>query len=307
MTEDEVRLAFHHNSFQVKVLESSGMEFQDLFVRIMERAFPDHFEAVRPYGNQGDWKCDGRMLGCYYQCYAPNELTDRKVIAKINEDFNGCIQKWGNSVREWTFVHNSCNGLPPTVRKNIDQLRQANPGIAISEWNRNKLWTILESISYLKRSEVLGHVPSQNEVSSFTHAELAVIVSFLAKNQYDDTLIDDVLPIEDKILKNRLGVHSRKLIMIGVGGAPRVDAYINMHPDSSVGEEIRKTVVAKYSELRYAHPREPDLVFGAMCAFVAAGSLDAKVQGAALAVIGYFFSSCDIFEREGGWISSDTA
>lgn len=307
MTEEEVRLAFHHNAFQLKVLESSGNEFQDLFVRIMERAFPDEFEAVRPYGNQGDWKCDGRLSRCYFQCYAPNTLTDTRTIEKINDDLHGCIQKWGDSVREWTFVHNSASGLPPRVRKYVDQLREENSNIVISEWNRNRLWAVLESLPYSKRSEVLGHVPSSTEVSNFSHAELAIIVKFLARTEYDDTLIDDVLPVDEKIRRNRLGIHSRRLIMIGVGGAPKVNAYISRHPDPSLGEEIRRTIVAKYEELRHIHSDDPDLVFGNMCSFVADGSLDPKVQGAALAVVGYFFLSCDIFEIEGGWISNDSA
>ena len=70
---DEVQEAFYRLGFRVAFLEKKGTEFQDLFVRLAGYAFGPDFEAVRPYGKQGDFKCDGRRVstGTIFQCYAP--------------------------------------------------------------------------------------------------------------------------------------------------------------------------------------------------------------------------------------------
>ena len=49
---DRFRLAFHTKRREA---------FQDWFVRLAGHAFGSDFEEVRPYGAQGDLKCDGRL------------------------------------------------------------------------------------------------------------------------------------------------------------------------------------------------------------------------------------------------------
>lgn len=55
----EAFLALH---FRTAFLEKKGTEFQDWFAKLASDAHGADFEIVRPYGNQGDWKCDGRMV-----------------------------------------------------------------------------------------------------------------------------------------------------------------------------------------------------------------------------------------------------
>lgn len=44
------------------------MEFQDCFLKIMEKAHAGEFFAVRPYGNAGDLKCDGYLIAWRLVC-----------------------------------------------------------------------------------------------------------------------------------------------------------------------------------------------------------------------------------------------
>lgn len=289
-------LAFHFNVFHRKVLEASGEEFQSLFVQIMERICPDTFEAVRPYGNQGDWKCDGRLGSQYFQCYAPNDMRASEAIAKITTDFHGCIAKWGAKVLEWTFVHNAPDGLPPQVRSHIDDLKGQNTHIAISEWHRNRLWGLLRELPYTTRAEILGAVPSPEDLQNVSFAELQVIVKYLAKPVAIHPEFGTVLPPDRKIRKNELGPYSTTLLQVGTQQWGRVKDYIDRHPDPEVGEVLRQHFNNEYSRLREAYPGDPDTIFGKLLRFASCSSDDSKMQGAGLAVLTYFFITCDVFE-----------
>jgi len=114
---DPVSEAFNSLHFKLAFLERKGTEFQDWFAKLASDAHGADFEIVRPYGNQGDWKCDGRIVstGTVFQCYGPETPTDKKTIAKIDEDFVGAINKWPGFMKAWVFVHNHIGGQPPAV------------------------------------------------------------------------------------------------------------------------------------------------------------------------------------------------
>ena len=95
MTKDERYIATLQ--FQNKVLKSSGNSYEELFTCVMQQANP-YFTQVKPQGSWGDKKNDGfdPTTGTYYQVYAPENLstTEKKAIAKLNEDFNGLKAFW---------------------------------------------------------------------------------------------------------------------------------------------------------------------------------------------------------------------
>ena len=126
---DAVSETFYALHFKIAFLEKKGTTFQDWFVKLAGYALGSDFEAVRPYGGQGDWKCDGRQLstGTIFQCYAPEAATEQKTIAKIDTDFAGAFAEWPNFMRAWTLVHNDPRGVPPAVANHLDQKRQSYP------------------------------------------------------------------------------------------------------------------------------------------------------------------------------------
>ncbi|WP_374713781.1 ABC-three component system protein [Symbiobacterium terraclitae] len=293
-----IELSFHHMAYHLRVLESSGEAFQHLFVQIMERAYPGSFESVKPYGNQGDWKCDGRLGGQYFQCYAPAEMKVAVATAKIREDFAGCIARWGDRVKEWTLVHNSREGLPAPIWDLLDSLRSAYPNVEITCWHRNRLWEELKNLPYSTRCEVLGAVPGRSEVQQVTFAELEVIVKYLNNVKPSSSEIGTVVPPEEKMEKNKLGNYARQLITIGVSEFARVKSYIDRSPDPNVGEVLRQRFNEEYRRLKAEYPDEPDLVFGKLHRFASCWSDDTKIQGAGLTVLCYFFVTCDVFRTE---------
>lgn len=102
---DRFRLAFHTHQ---------GTAFQDWFVQLAGHAFGVDFEEVRPYGPEGDPKCDGRRISTksVFQCYAPYLMKEPELIAKVDEDFHGARSHWAVDVAEWIFVHNDGRGFP---------------------------------------------------------------------------------------------------------------------------------------------------------------------------------------------------
>lgn len=80
----EAFLALH---FRTAFLEKKGTEFQDWFAKLASDAHGVDFEIVGPYGNQGDWKCDGRMVstGFVAQILGWDSLYESGVITGRHE------------------------------------------------------------------------------------------------------------------------------------------------------------------------------------------------------------------------------
>ena len=56
---ESIAESFFQLNFRITLLEKKGTAFENWFVSLAGHAFGSDFEGVRPYGNKGDWKCDG--------------------------------------------------------------------------------------------------------------------------------------------------------------------------------------------------------------------------------------------------------
>jgi hypothetical protein len=108
----------HFLWYKYRCSECSFSEFQILFENIIKRVEPK-FMSVRPYGPIGDRKCDGLFFAegasTVFQVYAPDELKQDELIRKINEDLEGAVLHWSESLQCWIFVYNVRRGVPPDV------------------------------------------------------------------------------------------------------------------------------------------------------------------------------------------------
>jgi hypothetical protein len=84
---DELQQSIYVLRFRLAFHTLQGTAFQDWFVQLAGHAFGADFEEVRPYGTQGDLKCDGRRISTksVYQCYAPDLMKDVNLIAKVTD------------------------------------------------------------------------------------------------------------------------------------------------------------------------------------------------------------------------------
>jgi len=158
--------AFARNMFRLKVYESEGQAYEDLFINIMARANPN-FKPVKPQGNIGDRKNDGydNKTGTYYQVYAPEDLSKSQTDAlkKIERDFSGLKAFWDGiyPVQEFYFVLNDkYQGTYPTLQKEVAQIGTKH-GLKESHiLGAHNLENILFSLADDIIVSIVGHIPS---------------------------------------------------------------------------------------------------------------------------------------------------
>lgn len=95
--------------FKLKLYESHGDHFQQLFSAVMHYSDPG-FKAVAPAGAWGDGGNDGWIenKGAYYQLYGPKASSKSNPIKELDKaitDFSKLEEKWGN-IKEYYFVIN---------------------------------------------------------------------------------------------------------------------------------------------------------------------------------------------------------
>lgn len=116
-------------SFKLKVHESNGIEYENLFSKVMSYYHPG-FDKVKPHGNIGDRGNDGWVYGAgiYYQVYAPEDLpsNEKKSLDKMKTDFEKLYSYWNtiSTVREFYYVVNDkYNGIPPYLNNAIAEIK----------------------------------------------------------------------------------------------------------------------------------------------------------------------------------------
>ena len=293
---DTIAASFYRIKFKNAFLEKKGTEFQNWFVDLAGHAFGSDFEAVRPYGNQGDWKCDGRQVstGTIFQCYAPETLTDTKTITKIDEDFTGALKKWSDRMKVWAFVHNDTRGVPPSVISHLDSLRKQNPGVKIEIWQEPKLFELFNLLTNNTKDLLFGPVPSQRLMDELVLSDLEPVVDALEQRDLDPS--DEIPPPPSvrKLEKNTLSEYSADLLRFGRRKVGLVELYFRRSARVELGEQIAEAFRERYSYLKSLE-LPPDQIFMYLQKY-AGMSGEPKRQAAAMAVLAYFFDTCDIFE-----------
>jgi hypothetical protein len=159
-------ISAHRLLFKLKCTECKESAFQKFFEEIMQR-HDKTFMPVRPVGSEGDWKCDGYSAGSQtvYQCYSPAELRTGKTAKKVNTDFTGALKKWGDSMRNWTFVWNGY-ALPPHVVAQLNEIQfRFAQRVKIDHLGPEKLWTeIVSKLPPTDLIELLGEIQLHPEL-----------------------------------------------------------------------------------------------------------------------------------------------
>jgi hypothetical protein len=293
---DELQRSIYVDRFRVAFHTHQGTAFQDWFVRLAGHAFGADFEEVRPYGPQGDLKCDGRRIstGSIFQCYAPYLMRDSALIAKVNEDFHGARAQWAAKMVEWIFVHNDTRGLPPKAVHHIDGLREAHPLIAIETWSEPELLRIAMTLELAALEALFGFAPSIGIVDRLVMADLVPIIDALQRQEPNPRDPPLTPPSSEKLEKNALSEESALLLQIGRRKGGLVESFFRKGARPDRGETIAEAFRARYAELKTLG-LPTDTIFKHLQDFAGMNG-NPKRQGAALAVLSYFFESCDIFE-----------
>lgn len=285
--------------FNLACATLSGEQYQELFAQVMERRDPG-FRRVRPWGTLGDRKNDGwsparRML---FQCYAPSTMSERVLVAKLVEDYEGAADYWADFFDKWIFVHNDRGGMAPTVSAQIAVLNARSDDIACDSWGPFQLRGEFACLTDNDRSVLLGPALVPLDFMSVDAQVLRPLIDALGAMTPDPGA--QVAPVPaTKIAANELNDAQIFFLQMGAARAPLVEQYLtNAYMLPSHADEIAEAVAVKYRQLRDdGHP--PSVTLDFLIAWVTGGSLDSTVLAHGFAVIAYFFERCHIFEIPG--------
>lgn len=293
---DELQRSIYVDRFRLAFHTLKGTAFQDWFVRLAGYAFGPDFEEVRPYGPYGDLKCDGRRIstGSVFQCYAPDAMKEANLIAKVDEDFHGARAHWADNLQEWVFVHNDGRGLPPNAVQHLDELRRSHAPLQIAAWSGPELHDLVMKLDLSAIQALFGYAPS---VAIMQRLELSDIVPIIEALQRQEPSPSDpplTPPSPEKLEKNALSKEAETLLRFGRQKSALVGTFFRKSPRPDLGEHIAEAFRLRYAELK-ALDLPADTVFKHLQNYSGFDG-EPKRQGAALAVLAYFFDSCDIFE-----------
>jgi hypothetical protein len=293
---DELQRSIYVERFRLAFHTQKGAAFQDWFVRLAGHAFGPDFEEVRPYGPYGDLKCDGRRIRTrsVFQCYAPDTMKEADLIAKVDEDFHGARAHWNANMQEWVFVHNDGRGLPPNAVQHLDGLRQAYAPLQIATWSEPELLQLAMGLDLSALQALFGPAASIAIVDRLVMSDLVPIIEALQRQEPNPGDPPLTLPSLEKLEKNALSEEAGLFLRMGRRKSGMVDSFFRKSPRPDLGEKIAEAFRMRYAELK-ALDLPADTIFKHLQDYAGFNG-EPKRQGAALAVLAYFFDSCDIFE-----------
>lgn len=298
VTIDRVSRAHWETCFENRFLKEQGVQFQQLFWAIMERTYPGDFQRVVPWGSVGDLKSDGYLPSQQrlFQCYGPKSLDAKATIQKIDADYNGAIEHWGEYFTEWTFVHNALDGgLPAPVAEKLAALTAQNPSHPARPWGFAELRTQVFLMSESDLMAFLGPAPTIRTMLTIGADDLAPLIDHISTaNPPVSSTLEPVPP--GKLDANLFTAPYRELIEAGFVRTSLVREYFRKHHEPMYQDRAATWFRDSYRLLRAQglsaddiYDRLRDLVGGV-------GPANARRQSAVMAVTSYFFETCDIFE-----------
>ncbi len=283
--------------FRLAALERSGEAYQELFASIMERRDAG-FQRVRPWGNQGDRKNDGWSPGqrTLFQSYAPRTMTAAKLLAKLQEDYDGAKDYWQEFFDTWVFVHNDPDGLGPEAAFLIESLN-AEADFHCTAWGVNELREQFSLLHDSDKSAILGPELTAADFLSVDAEILRPLLENLGMMIPDPTATVEPVPVT-KLNANDLSTDQIEFLRVGSIRAPIVDNYMNnAYLLPSHKDAIAEAVRLRYVQLRDNEQFSSQRIFDELLAWVCGGVSETSVMSNALAILAFFFERCDIFEN----------
>lgn len=301
---------FARIQFKVLVLEADGQRYQDLFVRVMTKRNTG-FRTIKPAGRSvGDQGNDGYIAntGCYYQVYAP-EKPDQKAAdaaSKAKRDFQRIKEKWVKtaSINEYYFVFNDkFKGSYPQIEHALAEIKQEN-NLKVSEpFLAKDLEREFLMLSEDDMMDVLrGPIPRPEHIEDIDYAIFTGILQHIV-DDYERSTIFDKLEVPDfyqKIKFNRISSMVESLFNHGSYQRNAIEEYFQRTGEFS-RRDVRDRLATVYQESKeqiseYALDEDGDHIFFTMLNTIAQDG-KRSIQDAIIALIAFFFETCDVFEE----------
>lgn len=163
--------------------------------------------------------------------------------------------------------------------------------------NQTNTYTIEELRIWKREHELWVLEMYSQSMPSVTFAELQVVAAATLNNPQLPSDSFTLTPPREKMAKNGLTDQSSFMLMLSIGKAKDVETFVESMAqlDYTFPERLRSGFLNKYNELS-AEGLEGDSLFQAMLEFSAGISTDFRIRSAGLAVLGYMFEKCEVFE-----------
>jgi hypothetical protein len=174
--------------------------------------------------------------------------------------------------------------LCPNHHTLVDKQFNTYTAVQIQGWKANIERWVLSSLK-----AIMPQI-SFSELEIITRGLLAAIGS----RSVDYT----VIPPQEKMDKNGLSHSTRDFMMIALARANVVTDFVDQFSrvDPSFADRLRAGFVAQYETVK-AEGTLGDELFENMLTFACSMKVDMKSRAAGLAVLGYFFEACEVFEK----------
>jgi hypothetical protein len=174
--------------------------------------------------------------------------------------------------------------LCPTHHTLVDKQHRTHTAEMLNRWKRDTekkvtdaLRTVMPQVTFTELKQITASLVTHNSIGC---PDLTVI------------------PPAEKIAKNKLSSVTHSYLAIALAKADVVRAFIDQFTrlDETFSSRLRTGFIQEYVHLKN-DGLSGDELFQEMLNFATGGKTDLTTQAAGLAVLGYYFEACEVFER----------
>jgi hypothetical protein len=283
--------------------EIDGDAFESFFQNIGKALWGSGFQATIPMGRRGDLKCDGWRadVGYVYQCYGPRygQADVDDALKKVDQDFRGAQDHWQELLKKWWFVVGLYKDkVPSEILRLMAQL--SNDLKVPSELlHRGDIVELARGIVADVRATMFGRAPGRRDmIRGATYENIGRALAYIRADITRSPIEPVPLPpdVDAKVAFNVLPDSVRHFFTISTAAADRVRHYISNHAEPDEAARMAEGFSARYRLLRDGGA-EPAEAFRELLIFAGGAHGDPDRDVAALAIVTYFFTTCQIFEH----------
>lgn len=304
---------FYTKLFNLKIHESTGEAFEDLFCEVMMFT-DDRFRKIPPWGNKGDGGNDGFIPDekRYFQVYGPKYSSTAKNIVsyakkKMEDDFMKILSNW-EKPNSFHFVYNDkFAGAPRDLHEAIAKIKETHglkEASVIDSFNLRKKFMALNNE---QKSQIIGTPCPDVILDEVDTSDIGALLRSLSGkcNTFETLSTDPPTEFYEKIRINKLSLRVKKELThysrVGL-----VDDFLESDPGAK--QRIAMELHAMYTKSKDAILEEDteasdkrydwmveQLIPKAFCRQDRSQAYLARKLSIQV-VFSEFFESCDIFE-----------